>query len=142
VICDAHPHDAIVARDAARPGHSDGYVRPVDQGQRSDLERERERIVGRLVSLERSFDELVAAADLGPPDDEHDPDGTTAYERAQVASLAAEARARLVAIDRTLAADVDITRCEVCGEGIGAERRAALPGTRVCVRCAAKGGLG
>jgi DnaK suppressor protein len=54
---------------------------------------ERARGQRRLSSLERTFDEMVDAADLEPPDDEHDPEGTTAYERAPVASLAAKARA-------------------------------------------------
>jgi DnaK suppressor protein len=81
----------------------------------------------------------VAAADLEPPDDEHDPDGTTAYERAQVASLAAEARAELAALDDALATATDLAACRSCGAPIGAERLAALPGTRVCVTCAATG---
>jgi len=50
---------------------------------RAELIVERGRAEHRLVSLRRSVDELVDAADLEPPDDEHDPDGTTAYERAQ-----------------------------------------------------------
>jgi DnaK suppressor protein len=106
------------------------------------LRAERARVAARLTALERSFAELVAAADLEPPDDEHDPDGTTAYERAQVSSLAAEARARLAEIDRALETGADLTICESCGDEIGAERMQALPGTRRCVACAATGVLG
>jgi DnaK suppressor protein len=106
------------------------------------LRDERERVAARLASLERSFAELVDAADLEPPDDEHDPDGTTAYERAQVSSLAAEARARLAEIDAALRRGGARTNCESCGDEIGEERMHALPGVRRCVTGAATGVLG
>ena len=80
---------------------------PLSDAQRSALreamEAERSFTAGRLAALDRTFDEMVAAADLEPPDDEHDPEGTTAYERAQVSSLAREARSRLADLDRALA---------------------------------------
>lgn len=104
------------------------------------LSAERERVAAQLAGLQRTWDELVVAADLEPPDDEHDPDGTTAYERAQVSSLAAEARAQLTGLDAALAAldrGEDIGICVDCGVTIGAERLVAVPGTRRCVRCAA-----
>ena len=98
---------------------------------------ERARAQQRLSSLERTFDEMVDAADLEPPDDEHDPEGTTAYERAQVASLAAEARARLTQLDRALTElDEGYGACQRCGQPIGWPRLQALPGTTCCVRCA------
>lgn len=106
---------------------------------RRRLVEDRARTADRLASLERSFDELVAAADLEPPDDEHDPDGTTAYERAQITSLAAEARARLVALDHALDPDTDLGTCASCGAEIPWERLLAVPGTTVCVACAAAG---
>ena len=91
----------------------------------------------RLAALDRTFDEIVAAADLEPPDDEHDPDGTTAYERAQVTSLAAAARATLRDLDRELARvdDPGYGACAACGRSIGLVRLEAVPGTRTCVRC-------
>ncbi|CAN5230109.1 hypothetical protein BH24ACT1_BH24ACT1_12420 [soil metagenome] len=49
-----------------------------------------------LAGLVRNFEDLVEAAELQPPDDEHDPDGTTAFDRAQVTSLALATRAHLV----------------------------------------------
>jgi RNA polymerase-binding transcription factor len=100
---------------------------------------ERARAQRRLSSLERTFDEMVAAADLEPPDDEHDPEGTTAYERAQVASLVAEARVRLTEIDRSLTQidDEGYGACQRCGQQIGWPRLQALPGTTRCTRCAA-----
>jgi DnaK suppressor protein len=92
----------------------------------------------RLSSLERTFDEMVDAADLEPPDDEHDPEGTTAYERAQVTSLAAEARVRLTQLDRALTEidDEAYGACEQCGQPIGWPRLQAQPGTTRCIRCA------
>lgn len=111
---------------------------------RKRLLAERETAERRLVELERTFDELVAAADLEPPDDEHDPDGTTAYERAQVTSLAAATRRRREELDRALAA-LDAGGdgygiCERCGGPIGVERLEALPGATRCVSCAAQSG--
>ncbi|MDY7103488.1 MAG: TraR/DksA C4-type zinc finger protein [Actinomycetota bacterium] len=102
------------------------------------LVRERAEVARRLEGLDRTFDELVERADVEPADDEHDPDGTTAYERAQVSSLRAEMRARLAQLDEALA-DLDrdaYDRCTSCGGPIGAARLEVLPGTRVCVRCA------
>jgi DnaK suppressor protein len=72
----------------------------------------------RLSSLERTFDEMADAAGLEPPDDEHDPEGTKACERAQVASLAA-ARVRLIQLDRALT--------EIDDEGYGACQRRGPP---------------
>ena len=110
---------------------------------RARLLAERATAERRLAELERTFDELVAAADLEPPDDEHDPDGTTAYERAQVTSLAAAARARRDELERALAA-IDgggsYGICELCGGPIGIERLEALPGATRCVTCATRGG--
>ena len=107
---------------------------------RAQLVAERGRVVDQLRGLEQAFDELVAAADLEPPDDEHDPDGTTAYERAQVTSLAAVARTQLADLDVALVAvdaDPAFGTCEVCGAPITVERLQAVPGTRRCVTCAA-----
>ncbi|MBK5221805.1 MAG: TraR/DksA C4-type zinc finger protein [Acidimicrobiia bacterium] len=100
---------------------------------------ERQHVERRLAALVQSFDDLVAAADLEPPDDEHDPDGTTAYERAQFASMAEASRLRLTQIDRALAqlADGRYGTCETCGQPIGEERLAILPSATRCVTCAA-----
>jgi RNA polymerase-binding transcription factor DksA len=80
----------------------------------------------------------IDAANLEPPDDEHDPEGTTAYERARVTSLAAEARARLTQLDRVLTEidDEGYGACQRCGQPIGWPRLQAQPGTTRCVRCA------
>lgn len=99
---------------------------------------EQERTRAQLAALTVTFDELVAAADLEPPDDEHDPDGTTAYERAQVSSLIEVARSNLVGLRRTLARLDEGTAsvCAACGATIAGERLLALPTTDRCVRCA------
>jgi DnaK suppressor protein len=106
---------------------------------RAQLEAEQERTTAQVAALVQTFDELVAAADLEPPDDEHDPDGTTAYERAQVTSLARESRARLDALAAAIALvdDAAYGACEGCGGSIGLERLQAVPGTRRCIACAA-----
>lgn len=108
---------------------------------RDQLRAEHRRVTTQLARLEQTFHELVDAADLEPPDDEHDPDGTTAYERAQVSSLADAARSQLAELDRSLDG-IDgeaFGRCVVCGRPIGFERLQAVPGTNRCVACAAAG---
>jgi RNA polymerase-binding transcription factor DksA len=102
---------------------------------------ERGRIERQLAGLQRTFDGLVAAADLEPPDDEHDPEGTTAYDRAQVMSLAKAGRSQLEQLDLALLAIGAGTYgiCDHCGVLIGMERLEALPGTRWCVACTAAG---
>lgn len=108
---------------------------------RDQLVSERDRATIQLAALMRTFDELVDAADLEPPDDEHDPDGTTAYERAQVSSIAEATRTRLAQLDRAMSKidDEDYGRCERCKRPIGLERLQALAGTSLCVTCAAAG---
>ena len=110
---------------------------------RAHLAGEREAAQRRLGGLDRTFDELVAAADLEPPDDEHDPDGTTAYERAQVTSLANATRTVLRQLDLALDQldDPGFGACTACGQPIGVARLEAVPGTTRCVRCAALGTL-
>ena len=115
---------------------------PLSENERVALRREllaeRGRVAHQLDALVRTFDELVAAADLEPPDDEHDPDGTTAYERAQVTSLATSSRARRDDLDRAIAM-MDggaYGTCEVCDRPIARERLQAVLGTRRCVTCA------
>ena len=105
---------------------------------RARLRSEQASTRRRLAGLERTFDELVAAADLEPPDDEHDPDGTTAFERAQVTSLAAEARSQLTEVDRAIVAieGGHYGWCVTCGRPIGAARPESVPAAVECVVCA------
>lgn len=111
-------------------------------GEAAELHRlllaERARLGRRSAWLEVTYQELVDAADLEPPDDEHDPDGTTAYERAQVGSLGRESRARIDQVGEALAQldAEDYGACERCGRPIGFARLVAVLGTQRCVDCA------
>lgn len=103
------------------------------------MDAERARLVAQSTALRLTFDELVAAADLEPPDDEHDPDGTTAYERAQVSSLRSASDQGIAALDAARASLDAGTygRCSVCGAPIAHERLVVVLGTDLCVSCAA-----
>jgi DnaK suppressor protein len=92
-----------------------------------------------VADLERSHEEVVAAARDANADDEHDPEGATlAFEREQLAALLAQARRRVQelesAVERTQAGVYG--RCESCGQPIGAARLEARPTARTCIRCA------
>jgi RNA polymerase-binding transcription factor DksA len=102
------------------------------------LVAERARLGQQAAWLELTYQELVDAADLEPPDDEHDPDGTTAYERAQVGSLERASRARIEQVVSALERLDEGTYgvCDRCGEPIGFARLVAIPGTARCVDCA------
>jgi DnaK suppressor protein len=93
-----------------------------------------------IASLQRSFDDIVAANEFANTDDEHDPEGTTiAFERAQVAALLQQAQDDRAAVRATLdRVDDDPTYgvCEVCAGFIGVERLLALPAATKCVDCA------
>jgi RNA polymerase-binding transcription factor DksA len=103
------------------------------------LEAERQRALARAAGLRRDRDAIVEAAALSPPDDEHDPEGSTVgFERALVIDLLTQAEADVAALDLALA-DLDAGdygRCDACGQPIAGERLAAHPTTRLCVGCA------
>ena len=101
---------------------------------------ERARTAAQIADLTAAFDDVVESAESAANDDEHDPDGSggVAFERAQVAALLREARAKLADLDRAadrLAAGT-YGVCAVCGAPIPAERLAARPSAETCVRCA------
>lgn len=106
---------------------------------RALLDAERVRTRERIAALTRDFEQIVAEVAIGSTDDEHDPEGaTTAFERAQILSLRAQAQAHLAELDeaeRRLDAGT-YGVCECCGEPIPAERLAARPTARHCVGCA------
>jgi RNA polymerase-binding transcription factor DksA len=108
----------------------------------SRLSAERAHTLERITALEAEFRVLVDAAEGTNIDDEHDPEGATiAFERAQIAALLEQARARLGDLDRALA---ELQRgaygiCERCGQPIAAGRLEARPGVRTCVACASAG---
>lgn len=103
------------------------------------LVTERDRTVGQIESLRRSFDDIVAASEQVATDDEHDPEGhTIAWERQQVAALLAAAEVRLGELRLAMRRVDDGTygRCEGCGRPIADDRLDALPTTTTCVACA------
>ncbi|MGI8575806.1 MAG: TraR/DksA family transcriptional regulator [Egibacteraceae bacterium] len=107
---------------------------------RTHVARERERTAARLAALAREHDNIVTASADAVRDDEHDPEGSTiAFERAQVASLLADAHGKLAALDRVSDRidGSDLGRCDRCGGAIGWQRLLARPTTTVCVSCAA-----
>lgn len=107
---------------------------------RERLAAERAGTSAQIAALSRDFDGIVAANAMVAVDDEHDPEGSsTAFERAHVASLLAQARDHLADVDRALERleRGDYGRCEGCGEPIPAERLEARPAASTCVRCAA-----
>ena len=103
------------------------------------LAAERAATLAQIESLNREFDQVVAASQSSNADDEHDPEGATiAFERQQVAALLDQARRRLADVDAALARrDAgDYGICENCGRPIAPERLAARPEARTCIDCA------
>ena len=100
----------------------------------------RAEVEARLAGLTTSRSDVVDAARGANVDDEHDPEGATiAFERAQLESLADDARTTLAEVDAALARLDDGTYgiCVVGGEPIPPERLAARPTATTCVRHAA-----
>jgi DnaK suppressor protein len=112
------------------------------QGARTEAVRERlttdrADTVAQIAGLRQDFAEIVRANALVAVDDEHDPDGSsTAFERAHVASLLAQAEARLAALDsaRQRLDDGTYGCCEVCGDPIPAARLEVRPAATTCVQ--------
>lgn len=73
-------------------------------------------------------------------DDEHDPEGVTAFDRAQTRALIESTIARLLDLDDAEVRLVAGTygTCERCGEPIGEERLEARPTAKTCVGCASR----
>jgi DnaK suppressor protein len=104
------------------------------------LVAERAGTMAQIAGLSRDFAEIVEANALVAIDDEHDPEGSsTAFERAYVASLLAQAQDRVADLDRALERleRGDYGRCEGCGEPIPAQRLEVRPAASTCVGCAA-----
>lgn len=110
-----------------------------DMAMHEELETERLRTLTQIQALHDDFDCLTEASNSSNADDEHDPEGATlAFERAQVVALLAQFRSRLDDLDRAVALCErgNYGICERCLEAIPAERLAARPAARTCVRCA------
>lgn len=100
---------------------------------------ERSEVAAQVISLQQTFDDIVAASELVSTDDEHDPEGSTiAYERAQVSALLDRARTRLAELDEAVERFTAGTygTCEACDGPIGEARLEALPAATRCVSCA------
>lgn len=111
----------------------------MDDEVRGRVQAELDAALSRLAALTRDHDAIVAASEGSNADDEHDPEGATiAFERAQVDALAVQARRRAEEARDALARldDGSYGRCERCGEPVPADRLAARPTARLCVRCA------
>ena len=108
---------------------------------RAAVEEARRRAVERIDGLQRSYSDILAAAEMTSTDDEHDPEGATiGYERAQVWALLAQGRADLVALDAALVRidEGRIAPCSQCLGPIAAERLLTLPNTELCITCAGR----
>ena len=106
---------------------------------RRAIDTERARMADQIAALQRSFADIVEAAELTSTDDEHDPEGATiAYERALVSALLHRASDDLAALDsaRKRIDDGTIETCVVCSGPIGMSRLLALPSVRTCISCA------
>ena len=105
---------------------------------RARITQERNRAAARAAALARDFDDIVTASADAVRDDEHDPEGATiAFERTQVATLLADARTRIAALDTAelRLATPDAGRCEQCTNPIPIERLLARPEALRCVAC-------
>src|SRR5258706_7819696 len=85
----------------------------------------RKDTVAQIGELAKVLGEIIEATTAVANDDEHDPEGQTiAFERAQVAALLQQARARLTDLDlaaeRVAAGTYSL--CEQCGQPIAPER--------------------
>jgi DnaK suppressor protein len=108
--------------------------------QRRTLELERAATLGRMAALDLDLDDIMSAGHENS-DDEHDPEGSTiAFERARTISLLQEARTRLGELERAAERLTAGTyeSCEQCHQEIAAERLAARPEVRTCIRCAGR----
>ncbi len=100
------------------------------------LRAELTRTQARADALRKDLHLMVESADTGA-DDEHDPEGTTAFERAQTRSLLTAAVAMQAEIEEAQRR-VESGRygiCESCARPIPSERLAVRPTARTCVRC-------
>lgn len=104
----------------------------------AELERERERIRARLAERMAGEQALAAVVREEPLDEaERGADLTDVRTATTLDELAVQ---RMAAIDHALdrAAEGVLGRCERCGGAIPIPRLRALPGTTVCVACAAR----
>ena len=109
-----------------------------DEAARELIASARDTVTERIAALSADVTGMVAASRDANADDEHDPEGTTAYDRARVAALIQSAEQHLtdIAAARARLADADYGTCDRCGRPIPPERLAVRPTARTCVGCA------
>ncbi|MET9463844.1 TraR/DksA C4-type zinc finger protein [Streptomyces sp. NPDC006544] len=126
---------------APRPDPDERGPSPL-RGARVRLAADRADTLARAAALGRDYDGIVAANALVAVDDEHDPEGaSTAFERAHVAALMAQAREHLEELDQALERPErgEYGQCVSCGQTIPPERLEIRPAATTCVRCARPG---
>jgi RNA polymerase-binding transcription factor DksA len=116
------------------------WLSPADKSELAQaIESERARTERRLAASRNTWDEIVRSSEGSPPDDEHDPEGSTiGFERAQVGALIEHDETYLGELQVALQQlkDDDYGLCEHCGRPIALERLVARPTARTCVACA------
>lgn len=103
------------------------------------LAAERQAVATQLADLDAELAAIMEVAAMAPPDDEHDPEGSTVgFERARVIALVEGARTRLADLDRAAdrLRDGTFGRCRHCGAAIPTERLLARPAAGTCIGCA------
>jgi RNA polymerase-binding transcription factor DksA len=101
------------------------------------LADEEAEVRGRLEGLRADLSQYDAAIGA-TTDDEHDPEGTTAYDRARTESLLEAGLEHLREIEaaRERLAAGSYGTCESCGKPIAPARLRARPVARTCIACA------
>jgi RNA polymerase-binding transcription factor DksA len=104
---------------------------------RRAVDIERARTAEQIEALQRSFADIVEAAELTSTDDEHDPEARRSRSGPSY-PLLHQASEELAALDsaRKLIDDGTIESCTICGGPIGLSRLLALPSVRTCITCA------
>ena len=102
------------------------------------LDAEEGETRARLEGLQSDLTRIDDAIGGSTADDEHDPEGTTAYDRARTKSLLDAAVVHLAEIDaaRDRLAAGTYGDCERCGKEIAPARLEARPVARTCIGCA------
>lgn len=101
------------------------------------LDAEEAETRARIQGLETDLTHYDAAV-ASSTDDEHDPEGFTAYDRARTKSLldASELHLAEIAAARQRLAAGTYGVCEKCGTDIAPARLEARPVARTCIACA------
>lgn len=102
------------------------------------LDAEEAEVRVRIDGLRSDLTQIDDAIGGATADDEHDPEGTTAYDRARTKALLDAAVDHLAEIDaaRGRLAAGTYGECAKCGKDIAPARLEARPVARTCIACA------